>query len=189
MLPNIARFIKRHIRSVFHTGYDINATDGSRTAITAAKAIVVGQVVQWDSNNHEGVTEHPVVGEHTSGAKGMFAIVESLTGDPVNSLRPGSASALKGGIINVTTKGECLALVKASSNLAAGDLVSPWSSGTGFNPKWLINNASTTVAHLKTRTGADGANQPFAEMLEACTTAETSGGAVLKRVRIITPEW
>lgn len=190
MFPNISRFIKRHIRSVFHTGYNINATAASRTAVTASNPIAVGQVVQLDYDNHEGHTEAPVVGEHTSGAKGMFAIVESLTqGDNPNQLRKGSTTNYKGGIINVTTSGECYALVKASSNLTAGDLVSPWSSGTGSNVKWLINNNATTVAHMKTRTGADGANQPFAEMLEACTTTETSGGAVLKRVRILQPAW
>jgi len=173
-----------------HTGKNINATDGSRTAVTTD--FQEGQLVQMDVYNHEGDTDNGIiVGEYTFGQLPPVGVVQALGSDNPNRLVPGSTTNRAGGHMTVCFSGKCKALVRAvSTDITKGLLLTPHatsSSAAGF--RWLRQAAPTTVAHMLLTIGNDGAARPCAIALENVTVAETTTASTSKLVDVLMLDW
>lgn len=171
-----------------HTGKNINATDGSRTAVTTD--LQEGQLVQMDVYNHEGDTDNGVVvAEPTFGQLAPVGALQAFTSDPVNSLVPGSTTNRKGGRIEVCFSGKCKALVRAvSTDITKGLLLTPAATSSTAS-RWLRQAAPTTVAHMLLTIGNDGAGRPNAMALEAVTVAETTTASTSKLSDVLLLNW
>lgn len=180
MLPNAPMTEKAK-----HTAKNINATDGSRTARTAAFAR--GDICQLDPHNHEDDTDHGIiVADPVAGFNTGLAIVDSLTNDPVNDFAEGSTTDRKGGMLNVVRGSGRVGYAKVravTGNIVAGDTLLTPNSAQGHRE--LRDAVPTTVAHLLERVGSTGAAAGFAVALENATTTETASTYKLIKVQIL----
>ena len=133
------------VRSAHYTGYNINATAGSRTVITAA--LQKGDIVQLDPYNQDGYGLGLAVAKPTAGQVGqLFVVIDVPNG--VNDIVDSTTGRRRGGRINVAPSGVVQLRGNATTNaITVGALLSPY-TGNAFH---LEVSSGTTVAHMKAR--------------------------------------
>lgn len=162
------------------TGYNINATAGSRTIF--ASDLAQGMVLQLDPNVSQstpsGLT--PGLGERvgtpTAGQKLGFVVVRDKPATKLNEKPDSTAPTLRrGGQFTGTFKGMVQALVAQDSGgaMSPGQYLAPTTSAT------LGKTASTSVAESLVRIGATA--EAWAMLME---TVAQGSGTVLAWVEI-----
>ncbi len=146
------------------SGYNINATSGSRTASTSSNSPTEGRVVQADPYDHDALVSGgvgKVYGVPTTGQRGPLGVVYG----PQTSTTAGTQ-------LRLVVGGWVKAIVKADATEGI-TLLAPDTDGN------LIAATPTTVAHTLENVGSTAT--AFAVAGE---TADTSSTAALKWVYI-----
>lgn len=163
-------------KTVCFTGFNINATAGSRTAFNAD--LKKGMVLQFDpfDTQSTGQGDTPPAGQRvgtpTASALYNFCIVADHPQRVQNDLEGTTANLRKGGGVKGIIAGDCVyALVVAGSGLSIGQALAP---GTA---------AALVATDQGTPTGRVGANaRAWAVLLE---TLSNGAGTVLAKVQIL----
>lgn len=154
-----------------YTGYNINATAGSRTAF--ATDLAIGHTLQLDAHDHATATaadkeRGKTYGTPTSGQKGPFGTVVGLNDEGVN--KQTVAGVRDGGSVQLAIHGETMALVLA--NCTAGiTTLAPNASG-----QLIATDESAPALNI------GNTARRYAIALE---TSDTSGAVGLRRVYIV----
>lgn len=191
-------------RAGHHTGMNINNTAASRVTLAQSQATLNsvavgtanalgrlrnGDVVQFDTNDHEKVaggtvnalitTSVPgnsgyVVSTPTSGILAPLAVVADVPPDVVNEAHPNATAAnlrKRGGPVQLVTSG--FAYIRVRANCVKGATLLSGEVGASY----LIACTATTVAHLLARLGANSA--PFALAMETIDHSATVNGGLV----------
>lgn len=181
---NSAPFLQSEAQTVpaKHTGKNINATSGSRTARTAK--FEPGQLVQIDPQNHEAQTGL-VVADVTAGANTKIGVISELpVGSDANSFVAGSTTDRRGGTMEIVMGAGkfCYARVRAvAADIVPGTYLQP-GNATGY--RCLRDSASTAITNVLSRVVTGGAGRSFAVSHGSATIAETTTAGADKLILI-----
>lgn len=156
-----------------YTGYNINATAGSRTAWN--QDLLLGHAIQLDPHDHATSTtadkeRGKTYAQVTAGQKGPFGTVVAFNSESVNKQSGAVANLRDGGSVQLAVRGEAYAIVYANAT-AGTTMLAPDTSG-----RLIATDESVPALNI----GATA--RRYAIALE---TADTSSTAALKRVYIV----